>query len=99
VGAGYEFRASLSPFDGLLKRTAWRAGAGYKMLYLREVPEVYATAGFGMPLGPRGHQLDFAMKYGHRRFDGNTFFTEDYVKLSASVVGVSVWGQPARRRR
>jgi hypothetical protein len=99
VGAGYEFRASMSPFDGLIKRTAWRAGAGYKMLYLREVPEVYATAGFGMPLGPRGHQLDFAMKYGHRRFDGNTFFTEDYVKLSASVVGVSVWGQPARRRR
>jgi hypothetical protein len=99
AGAGYEFRASQNPFDGLLKRTAWRAGAGYKMLYLREVPEVYATAGFGMPLGPRGHQLDFSLKYGHRRYDGNTFFSEDYLKVSASVVGVSVWGQPARKRR
>jgi hypothetical protein len=99
VGAGYEFRASQSAFDGLLKRTAWRAGAGYKMLYLREVPEVYATAGFGMPLGLRGHQLDFAVKYGHRSLESGTLFTEDYVKLSASVVGVSVWGQPARRRR
>jgi len=99
VSAGYEYRGSESPFDGLLERTAWRAGAGYKTLYLREVPEVFATAGFGMPLGPRGHQLDFAVKYGRRSFDGNTFFTEDYVKLSASVVGVSVWGQPVRKRR
>ncbi len=99
VSTGYEYRGTENPFDGLLKRTAWRAGAGYKVLYLREVPEVFATAGFGMPLGQRGHQLDFAIKYGHRTFDGNTLFTEDYVKLSASVVGVSVWGQPVRKRR
>jgi hypothetical protein len=99
VSGGYEYRGTENPFDGLLKRTAWRLGGGYKVLYLREVPEVFATAGFGMPLGPRGHQLDFAIKYGHRSFDGNTLFTEDYVKLSASVVGVSVWGQPVRKRR
>lgn len=99
LSAGYEFRASESPFDGLLKRTAWRAGAGYKVLYLREVPELFATAGFGMPLGPRGHQLDVAVKYGHRQLDGNTFFQEDYLKVSASVTGVSVWGQPVRKRR
>jgi hypothetical protein len=99
LSAGYEFRASESPFESLLERTAWRAGAGYKVHALREVPELFATAGFGMPLGPRGHQLDFAVKYGHRSFDGNTFFAEDYVKLSASVVGVSVWGQPVRKRR
>lgn len=99
IGAGYEYRASESPFDGLWKRTAWRAGAGYKRLYLRETPEVYATAGFGLPLGPRGHQLDFAVKYGHRQWESGTLFTEDYVKLSATVVGTSVWGQPARRRR
>lgn len=99
VSGGYEFKGSDSPFDNLLERTAWRAGAGYKVHYLREVPELFATAGFGMPLGPRGHQLDVAVKYGHRSFDGNTFFAEDYVKLSASVVGVSVWGQPVRKRR
>lgn len=99
LSTGYERLGSENPFDGLWKRTAWRAGAGYKMLYLRDVPEVFATAGFGMPLGLRGHQLDFAVKYGHRSFDGNTFFAEDYVKLSASVVGVSVWGQPVRKRR
>jgi len=99
VSTGYEFRGSESPFDGLMERTAWRAGAGYKVHYLQEVPEVFVTAGFGMPLGPRGHQLDFSVKYGHRSFDGNTLFTEDYVKLSASVVGVSVWGQPVRKRR
>jgi hypothetical protein len=96
---GYEFRGSDNPFDNLFERTAWRAGAGYKVLYLREVPEVFATLGAGMPLGPRGHVLDFSVKYGHRGYDGITFFTEDYVKLSASIVGVSVWGQPARKRR
>jgi hypothetical protein len=96
---GYEFRGSDSPYDNLLERTAWRAGAGYKVLYLREVPEVYATVGAGMPLGPRGHVLDLSLKYGHRSYDGITYFTEDYVKLSASIVGVSVWGQPARKRR
>ena len=99
VSAGYEYRESESPFDGLMSRTAWRIGAGYKTLYLRELPEVFATAGFGMPLGLRGHQLDVSVKYGHRSFDGNTFFAEDYVKVTASVVGVSVWGQPVRRRR
>jgi hypothetical protein len=99
AGIGYEFAGSPSPFDGVLKRTAWRAGAGHKVLYLRETPETYVTAGAGMPLGVRGHQLDVAVKYGHRTHDSNTFFQEDYVKVSASVVGVSVWGQPARRRR
>lgn len=96
---GYEFRGSDSPYDNLFERTAWRAGAGYKVLYLREVPEFYVTLGAGMPLGPRGHVLDFSLKYGHRGYDGITYFTEDYVKLSASIVGVSVWGQPARKRR
>jgi hypothetical protein len=96
---GYELRGSDNPFDNLLERTVWRAGAGYKVLYLQEVPEVFATLGAGMPLGPRGHVLDFAVKYGHRKYDGIPFFTEDYVKLSASIVGVSVWGQPARKRR
>jgi hypothetical protein len=39
------------------------------------------------------------LKYGHRSFSGDTFFAEDYVKISASVVGVAIWGQPARKRR
>jgi long-chain fatty acid transport protein len=96
---GYEVRGSDNPFDNLLERTTWRAGGGYKVLYLEEVPELFATVGAGMPLGPRGHVLDFSLKYGHRSHDGITFFSEDYVKLSASIVGVSVWGQPARKRR
>ena len=96
---GYEVRGSDNPFDNLFERTTWRAGSGYKVLYLEDVPEYYATLGAGMPLGPRGHMLELSLKYGHRRYDGITFFTEDYVKLSASIVGVSVWGQPARKRR
>jgi long-chain fatty acid transport protein len=99
TSVGYELRGSDNPFDNLFERTTWRAGAGYKTLYLQDVPEIYATLGAGMPLGPRGHTLDFSVKYGHRSYDGINSFTEDYVKLSASIVGVSVWGQPARKRR
>ena len=99
VSAGYEFRGTDSPFDGYWERTAWRVGAGYKTLYLRETPEMFATLGAGLPLGPRGHALDISLKYGHRSHEGLSSFTEDYVKLSASIVGVSVWGQPARKRR
>jgi hypothetical protein len=99
ASVGYEFRGTDSPFDTYWKRASWRVGAGYKVLYLRETPEVFATAGLGLPLGPRGHGLDVSLKYGHRRVEGLSSLTEDYVKLSASIVGVSVWGQPARRRR
>jgi long-chain fatty acid transport protein len=99
AGLGYELRGTDSPFDAYWERTSWRAGGGYKVLYLEETPELFATLGAGFPLGPRGHVIDVSLKYGHRSYDGVTSFTEDYVKLSASIVGVSVWGQPARKRR
>lgn len=99
AGLGYEFRGTESPFDAYWERASWRVGGGYKVLYLQETPEVFATVGAGLPLGPRGHVIDLSLKYGHRSFDGVTSFTEDYVKLSASIVGVSAWGQPARKRR
>lgn len=98
AGAGYEFRGLDNPFEDYYKRLTYRAGLGYNLLYLQKVPELYSTVGLGLPLGPRGHVLDVALKYGHRSHDGNTFFAEDYVKISASVVGVSIWGQPARKR-
>ncbi len=98
VGAGYEYRGVDNPFEDYRKRITYRAGLGYDLLYLQKTPEIYGTLGLGLPLGPRGHALDVSLKYGHRSLDGNTFFTEDYIKISASVVGVSIWGQPARKR-
>jgi len=99
LALGYEFRGVDNPFAEYRKRMSYRAGMGYEVLYLRETKEIYGTLGLGLPLGMRGHVLDFSVKYGHRSLDGNTFFAEDYVKLSASVVGVAVWGQPTRKRR
>ena len=98
AGAGYEFRGVDNPFEEYHKRLTYRAGVGYNLLYLQKVPEWYGTLGLGLPLGPRGHVLDVSLKYGHRSHDGNIFFAEDYVKISASVVGVGIWGQPARKR-
>ena len=99
IALGYESRGLDNPYVEYHKRLTYRAGLGYDLLYLGKTPEIYGTLGLGLPLGPRGHVLDVSLKYGHRSFDGNTFFAEDYVKLSASVVGVSIWGQPARKRR
>jgi hypothetical protein len=99
IAVGYEFRGLDNPFEEYHKRLTYRGGLGYDLLYMRKIPEIYGTLGLGFPLGPRGHVLDVSLKYGHRSFSGNTFFAEDYVKISASVVGVAIWGQPARKRR
>ena len=99
AGLGYEFRGADNPFEDFRKRISYRGGLGYDVLYLRKVPEVYGTLGLGLPLGRRGHVMDISLKYGHRSFNGDTFFAEDYVKLSASIIGVGTWGQPARKRR
>ncbi len=98
TGLGYEWRGSGNPYEDYYKRMAFRAGLGQEILYLQAIPEYFGTMGVGLPLGPRGHTLDISVKVGHRSFNGNTFFSEDYVKLSASVVGVGVWGQPVRKR-
>jgi long-chain fatty acid transport protein len=99
IAVGYELRGLDNPFEEYHKRLTYRGGLGYDLLYLRKTPEIYGTLGMGFPLGPRGHVLDVSLKYGHRSFSGNTFFAEDYVKISASIVGVAIWGQPALKRR
>jgi hypothetical protein len=43
--------------------------------------------------------LDIALKYGHRGGLENNLWTEDFLKVSATLTGVSVWGQPIRKRR
>jgi long-chain fatty acid transport protein len=96
---GWERRGTENPYEEYYKRLTFRAGLGHEILYLRETPEYFGTLGLGLPLGPRGHGLDLSMRYGHRSFDGDTFFSEDDVKISASVVGVGIWGQPIRKRR
>jgi len=99
IGIGYEKQGSKSPYDAFLKRCAWRAGGGYESLYLESSWQGYATVGLGLPLGVRGHSLDIALLGGHRELGGNSFVAEEYLKLSLTVQGVGVWGQPARRRK
>ncbi len=98
VCLGYEHRGNPNPFEDYYKRMDYRAGFGQDRLYLENVPEFYGTMGVGLPLGPRGNLLDLSLKYAHRYYDGSTPFTEDYVQVTASVVGVGIWGRPARRR-
>ena len=101
TSAGYELRGGDNPYEDYFKRMSYRAGLGQEILYLREIPEYFVTLGVGLPLGTRGHTLDISLKYAHRQYDPSdsyTSFSEDYVKISASVVGIGSWGQPIRKR-
>jgi hypothetical protein len=98
VGAGYEFQGSGGVYESYHRKIAYRGGLGFERLYLDETDTYYLTMGSGLPLGRRGNVLDFAIKYGHRGDLENNLWTEDFIKLSVSLTGVSVWGQPIRKR-
>ena len=97
-GAGYEYQGSGGPYESYYRKIAYRGGLGFERLYLDETDMYYMTFGGGLPLGRRGNVLDFAIKYGHRGSLENNLWTEDFVKLSVTLTGVSVWGQPVRKR-
>jgi hypothetical protein len=78
---------------------AVRGGLGFERLYLDETDQYFVTLGTGLPLGRRGNMVDIALKYGHRGDLENNLWTEDFFKISATLTGVSVWGQPVRKRR
>lgn len=99
AGAGYEWQGAGGVYDAYWRRCALRFGGGYQALYLHDSWQGYATVGFGFPLGSRGHKLDLSLLGGHREVGGNSFVAEEYLKVSVTVQGVGVWGQPLRRRR
>jgi long-chain fatty acid transport protein len=99
AGVGYEFQGSGTTYEAYYKKMALRGGLGFERLYLDETDQYYVTMGTGLPLGRRGNMLDIALKYGHRGDLENNLWTEDFLKVSATLTGVSVWGQPIRKRR
>lgn len=99
IGGGYELQGAGGPYEAYYSKVAWRGGFGFERLYLDETDLYYATLGAGLPLGRRGNLLDVAFKYGHRGDLENNLWTEDFIKVSVTLTGVSVWGQPIRKRR
>lgn len=99
AGLGYEFQGSGTTYEAYYRKMALRGGLGFERLYLDETNQYYVTLGTGLPLGRRGNMLDIALKYGHRGDLENNLWTEDFLKVSATLTGVSVWGQPVRKRR
>jgi hypothetical protein len=98
LGGGYEFQGKGGAYEAYYRKIAYRGGLGFERLYLGETDLYYLTTGAGLPLGRRGNVLDFALKYGHRGSLENNLWTEDFIKLSVTLTGVSVWGQPIRKR-
>ncbi|MBW8887206.1 MAG: hypothetical protein JF616_05535 [Fibrobacteres bacterium] len=99
IGGGYEFQGSGTTYEAYYSKMAIRGGLGYESQYLDKTDLYYATLGTGLPLGRHGNMLDVALKYGHRSGVENNLWTEDFLKVSATLTGVSVWGQPIRKRR
>ncbi|MEO7778423.1 MAG: hypothetical protein ABIY63_12900 [Fibrobacteria bacterium] len=99
MGAGYEFQGNGTAYEAYYRKVAYRGGVGIERLYLDETNHYFATLGAGLPLGRRGNLFDIALKYGHRGQLENSLWSEDYLQLSVTLTGVSVWGQPVRKRR
>jgi hypothetical protein len=99
TGLGYEYLGTGGPYEPYYRKIAYRGGLGFERLYLEETDQYFLTAGSGLPLGKRGNILDLAIKYGHRGTLKNNLWTEDLIKISVSLTGVGVWGQPVRKRR
>jgi hypothetical protein len=99
LGGGYEYQGTGGPYESYYRKIAFRGGLGYERVYLQETDLYYLTLGTGVPLGRRGNLLDVAFKYGHRGSLENNLWTEDFLKLSVTLTGVSVWGQPIRKRK
>jgi len=99
VGGGYEYQGTGTTYEAYYTKMAFRGGLGYEKQYLGETNLYYLTLGTGLPLGRRGNMVDIALKYGHRSGVENNLWTEDFLKVSATLTGVSVWGQPVRKRR
>ncbi len=99
AGLGYEYQGVASPYEPYFRKVAFRGGLGFERLYLDETNLYFATLGSGLPLGRRGNILDVALKYGHRGRLENSLWSEDFLKVSVTLTGVSVWGQPIRTRR
>lgn len=98
AGAGYEYQGVGNPYEPYFRKVAYRGGLGMERLYLDETNLYFLTLGTGLPLGRRGNLLDVALKYGHRDSRENNLWSEDFLKLSVTLTGVSVWGQPVRKR-
>ncbi|GEM_PF-1290151 len=99
LGSGYEYQGSGGAYEPYYRKVAYRGGLGFERLYLEETNLYFLTAGAGLPLGRRGNLLDIALKYGHRGTLENNLWSEDFIKLSVTLTGVGVWGQPVRKRR
>lgn len=99
LGTGYEYQGSGGPYDRYYRKMALRGGLGFERLYLDQTDLYFLTTGASLPLGRRGNLLDVALKYGHRGSIEDNFWTEDFIKLSLTLTGVGVWGQPVRKRR
>lgn len=99
LGTGYEFQGTGGPYETYYRKMSYRGGLGFERLYLEETNLYFISAGLGLPLGRRGNLFDVALKYGHRTESQNDLWTEDYIKLTATLTGVGVWGQPVRKRR
>lgn len=98
-GSGYEYQGAPGPYERYFRKVSYRAGLGFERLYLDETDLYYVTTGAGLPLGRRGNLLDLAVKYGHRGSLESGLWSEDFIKLSVTLTGVGIWGQPVRKRR
>lgn len=99
LALGWQSSGSNLFFDSFFDRNTFRAGTWLREWYLKDVWEVGASLGMGIPLGNKGAMLDFAISGGFREISEADETNETFLGLSFEFTGVGEWGKSARTRR
>jgi hypothetical protein len=99
LGAGWEYQGKGDRFDSYWKRMAYRLGGYVDMGGASDLSTVAATTGVGIPLGNVG-TIDLAFQVGHTyNPPSQPQLEETFYRVYVSLTGVSLWGNPSRRRQ
>lgn len=102
IGAGIEYTPSKEYLDSYISRISYRIGAYYTKLHIvddsgKQMSELFATIGVGLPFHMNMGRLDFAVQIGQRASLPQFPFEEKIVRFVAALSGGEYWF--VRRRR
>ncbi len=98
IGGGVQFRGSDDHLAKYYQRVLVRLGASYATLpFLDEngdqVTEMYFSGGAGFPFNQNAGRIDVALEYGKRSSSDAFPYSENIIRISASVTMAEKWFQ------
>lgn len=103
LSLGGEFIPSFDALSGYFKRVNYRFGANYQQLPYEEpigknVKQMTANFGLGLPFGRGYNRIDLAVELGKRGNLTDNLVTENIVLFHVGIIGSERWFQRPKRR-